>query len=418
MIKFRQKEYTIQSGKYDGPKDMEEVPSALSVIGKTALAGAGIGGAVGFGLNKIDNRLSDGFLSGAGTGTKTGLLAGLGLKLLINSIHNPMTNIKYQEVDKQIRQQFGIVRISGITIGDTIEKRNKLDEKFAFNDRDILNYKINITIQDGKFTMYIFKLTDKELDSLNKTLDYYCKKYFGMNYESTILGNNSKDNSYIVNIIFTNYNIISNFLLEISNQLNCKINLLNNKAIVELKTKEQLEEEEQKSFSLIPRLDKFEILEILSKNGLTSARLLNNKKQFLSEFVLNSVIDGLLKLSKQDLSNSLPIIKDDLNNKFLESTFNSSGLIEGMHYTVSKKNCPVNLCLSRGTLIISSLASSPEGKKMEQLYNQLQKDFYNKSSINKDQVIVYTYGVTNKSKLSLLLKKMVASGIKPNVLIL
>lgn len=418
MIKFRQKEYTIQSGKYDGPKDMEEVPSALSVIGKTALAGAGIGGAVGFGLNKIDNRLSDGFLSGAGTGTKTGLLAGLGLKLLINSIHNPMTNIKYQEVDKQIRQQFGIVRISGITIGDTIEKRNKLDEKFAFNDRDILNYKINITIQDGKFTMYIFKLTDKELDSLNKTLDYYCKKYFGMNYESTILGNNSKDNSYIVNIIFTNYNIISNFLLEISNQLNCKINLLNNKAIVELKTREQLEEEEQKSFSLIPRLDKFEILEILSKNGLTSARLLNNKKQFLSEFVLNSVIDGILKLSKQDLTNSLPIIKDDLNNKFLESTFNNSGLIEGMHYTVSKKSCPVNLCLSRGTLIISSLASSPEGKKMEQLYNQLQKDFYNKSSINKDQVIVYTYGVTNKSKLSLLLKKMVASGIKPNVLIL
>lgn len=37
MIKFKEKQYTIPEGHYTGPKDMEEVPSALSVIGKTTL---------------------------------------------------------------------------------------------------------------------------------------------------------------------------------------------------------------------------------------------------------------------------------------------------------------------------------------------------------------------------------------------
>ena len=60
----------------------------------------------------------------------------------------------------------------------------------------------------------------------------------------------------------------------------------------------------------------------------------------------------------------MPVLKNELNNKFLETAFNNSGLIEGMHYTVAKKNCPLNIYLSKGTFIISSLASSPEGKKM------------------------------------------------------
>ena len=47
MIRFRQKEYTIQEGHYTGPKDMDGVPGAISVIGKSALAGAGIGGVAG-----------------------------------------------------------------------------------------------------------------------------------------------------------------------------------------------------------------------------------------------------------------------------------------------------------------------------------------------------------------------------------
>ena len=413
MIKFRQKEYTIQSGKYDGPKDMEEVPGALSVIGKTALAGAGIGGAVGYGLDKFDKSSRADFWSGAQVGGKAGVVAGIGLKVLINSIHNPMSTIKYQEVDRQIRQQFGIFRASGITVGDTIERRNKLDEKYSFNDQNILSYKINVAIQDGKFTMYILKLTDKELEDLNKILDYYCKKYYGMSYISTIIGNNKKDNSYAVQIIFTNYSIIADFLSEVSDKLMCKINLLNNKAVIEEKTSEE------KTFS-IPSIDKSEILEFFTRNGIGSFQkfFMGARLQGLSEIIIYTLIDAVNRLNTNEQQKVMPVLKNELNNKFLETAFNNSGLIEGMHYTVAKKNCPLNIYLSKGTFIISSLASSPEGKKMEKIYSEQQKDFYSKTSVNKGQVFVYTYGVTNKNKLTLLLKKIVASGIKPNVLVL
>lgn len=412
MIKFRQKEYTIQSGKYDGPKDLEKVPSALSVIGKTALAGAGIGGVVGYSVDKLDRTQNTGFWDGSKTGYKAGFFAGIGLKMLINSIHKPMSAVKYQEVDKQIRKQFGIYRMSGITVGDTIEKRDKLDEKYSFNDQNILSYKINIAIQDGKFTMYILKLTDKELEDLNKILDYYCKKYFGMNYTSTIIGNKS-DNSYSIQIIFTNYDIIVNFLSEISDKLMCKINLLNNKAIIETKTSEE------KTFG-IPSMDKTEILEFFTKNGLGSIQkfFMGAKLKGLSEIIMYTLVDTIGRLTINEQQKIMPVLKDDLNNKFLETAFENSGLIEGMHYTIDKKDCPLNMYLSKGTLIISSLSSSPEGKKMEKIYSQQQKEFYNKTLVNKGQVIVYTYGVTNKNKLTLLLKKMVASGIKPNVLVL
>ena len=47
MTKFRQKQYTIPEGHYTGPKDMDKVPGAIEVIGKSALAGAGIGGVTG-----------------------------------------------------------------------------------------------------------------------------------------------------------------------------------------------------------------------------------------------------------------------------------------------------------------------------------------------------------------------------------
>ena len=102
MIKFRQKQYTIPEGHYTGPKDMDKVPGAVEVIGKSALAGAGVGGAVGGLLN--DSTV----ISGAIQGGKYGAIAGTILKFFLNYLHNPMTSIKYQEVDKLIRREFGI----------------------------------------------------------------------------------------------------------------------------------------------------------------------------------------------------------------------------------------------------------------------------------------------------------------------
>ena len=67
MIVFRQKDFTIQEGHYTGPKDMDKVPGAIEVIGKSALAGTGIGGLIG-GVVKDQS-----VLGGAITGGKYGI---------------------------------------------------------------------------------------------------------------------------------------------------------------------------------------------------------------------------------------------------------------------------------------------------------------------------------------------------------
>jgi len=143
--------------------------------------------------------------------------------------------------------------------------------------------------------MYILKLTDKELEDLNKILDYYCKKYFGMSYISTIIGSNKKDNSYAVQIIFTNYSIIANFLSEVSDKLMCKINLLNSKAIIEEKTSEE------KTFS-IPSMDKSEVLEFFTKNGIGSIQkfFMGFRFQGLSEIIIFTLIDAINRLSTNE----------------------------------------------------------------------------------------------------------------------
>ena len=47
MIEFRQKDFSLKEGHYTGPKDMDKVPGAVEVIGKSALGGALAGSAVG-----------------------------------------------------------------------------------------------------------------------------------------------------------------------------------------------------------------------------------------------------------------------------------------------------------------------------------------------------------------------------------
>ena len=172
MQKFRRKIFTIPEGHYSGPKDLEKTPGYIETIGKTAFAGAGVGTTIGglsdlgkkYGLIDdntpiLGNMVDKSLLSNALSGAKYGLIAGIGLKLFLNHLHNPMTSVKFSEVDKMLRREFGVYRISGITIGDSIDKRASIDEKFGFNDRNVTDYKINIAIQDDKVTMYTFGMT-------------------------------------------------------------------------------------------------------------------------------------------------------------------------------------------------------------------------------------------------------------------
>ena len=181
MIEFRQKDFTIPEGHYTGPKDQEKLPGAVEIIGKSALIGS-LGGAV---VGKLSKEIST--LKGAAEGGKYGALAGIAFKLFLNHLHKPMSTIKYQDVDKNIRREFGIYRVADITIGDKIDKRAKIEEKFGFNDRNVTNYKINISIANNEVTLYTFNMTSDEIDNLSHILDYYCKKYYGMNYSSSLI---------------------------------------------------------------------------------------------------------------------------------------------------------------------------------------------------------------------------------------
>ena len=168
MIKFRSKKFSIQEGHYTGPKTMDKLPGVLETVGKGAGIGAGIGAVTG-GL--MDDNTA---LNGALTGAKWGTISGIAAKLLLNYFHKPMSSIKYQEVDRGIRRQFGVYQVAGIVVGENVGKRAKIEEKFSFNDRQVTNYKITFTIHDNQVIMYTFGLSKEELDKVNKVLDSYC----------------------------------------------------------------------------------------------------------------------------------------------------------------------------------------------------------------------------------------------------
>ena len=134
--------------------------------------------------------------------------------------------------------------------------------KFSFNDRNVTAYKINFAVSDNQVTMYTYGLTTEDLEKVNKSLDYYCKKFVGMEYTSALI--NQRLNSYAVSIVFTNYQVISSFIMELSN-LQTKINLLDNKAFVSNRLKKVRTKEEEKSFS-VKEISKYEFAKILSKS--------------------------------------------------------------------------------------------------------------------------------------------------------
>lgn len=349
MIKFKEKDFTIQEGHYTGPKDLDEVPGFLEMAGKGALVGGVAGGLVGASKNLYDqynNRPSEDSLLGQTwgsykTGSKYGLLGGIAAKVLLNAIHNPMNGVKFNEVDRNLRARFGMFQASGFTVGDTMERRNKMEEKFVTNDRNVTDYKINIAIQDGKFVMYLLSLTDEELKTLNKSLDYYCKKYYGMNYTSKVLGANSRENSYAVEVTFTNYQVLTDFLSEISDALMIKINLLDSKAIVENK----ISGNSEKSFSL-PTLNKWDLLELLTRTAL---KVGTYKKQDPDDFFYSVLKPWVKKLSNAELAlifKDRKVKREDIGNAFLEKSLKDCGFIEALHYTIDeKRSLSVYQCL-------------------------------------------------------------------------
>lgn len=412
MIKFRQKEYTIPEGHYTGPKDMDKVPGAIEVIGKSALAGAGIGGVTG-GILKDST-----VLSGALQGGKYGTIAGTVLKFFLNYLHNPMTTIKYQEVDKLIRREFGIYRAAGITVGDSLDKRAKVEEKFSFNDRDVTKYKLNFSIQDNAITMYTFGMTTKELDKTSETLDYYCKKYTGMEYNSYVI--NSKTNSYSVSIVFTNYQVIANFIMELSNVLNTKINLLDNKALVDSRLKAAVsilgDEGEERTYS-VKEFNRYDIMKILGKGGIfnISPHLgFKGIKETLSSSIMGIILQSLVKLSGDEILRENGTTKrDNFGNVYLEDRLKKLHYIENYDYTVGDLRVDVNISMFSGVFIVTVDKGS---KKMEKIDSEFWKSLKGKvGRVDTGKVIVYNYTIKTKNEFDFILKKFMSLDVEPNI---
>lgn len=413
MIEFRQKEFNIKDGFYTGPKD--EVPGYFDCLTKGAAVGTAAGAVVGagYGAVKEDRNAKDDAITGAKYGAGAGLLSGLGLKVFLNHLHNPMKEVKYQEVDKGIRKEFGIYNMSGITVGDDVDRRASLDEKFSFNDYEVSAYKINFCIQDNQVTMYTFALDEKELGAIDSILNYYCKKYYGMNYTSTAI--NQKVNSYAVNITFTNYQVIVNFIMEISNKLETKINLLDNKAgKVQHGEGNRVEGKGIKFFSNNDTDTALSILGGSSKEVVDLFKSRFRSKEAAGFLTMKLLIETLRRSKEKDLALSgKPAPRSAFGNDYLIQTVKRLHYIEGMHYTVKEKDSDANISLEKGVFIVTVKKGS-DSENLDKAYWKRLQTKVSRSDVS-GEVITYTYFMQSKTELDMILNTLFKSGIKFNI---
>lgn len=418
MIRFRQKNYTIPEGHYTGPKDTSKLPGAVELMTKGALGGAAVGGVAGALVE--DSSILDGIKKGSGVGAVAGLLA----KLLINYSQKPMNSIKYQEVDKAIRRRFGVYRVAGITVGDAIDKRDKIENKFSFNDRDVSSYKINIAICDNKFNLYTFGMTKQELNDTSKILDYYCKKYYGMEYDSKAI--NPIVNSYSVAIIFTNNQAVCDFIMELSDKLQTKINFLDSKAIIlprlesasddlvargtetEINTNVDTVE---KTFS-VTQFGPSDLLDLVLRGSVYA--LTRMKSNFI---LMDMLVSAAIKLDENERNRlGIPKTFGSLNNIYLETLLKKLHYVEKFDYSVGcGDQCAsrTNVSLISGLLLITTPKDSKDNKILEDKFYKHLKRVVKQASTGK--VIIYTYQTKSLDELKNIINKLMSCGIRINI---
>lgn len=398
-IKFKKKNFTLQEGHYTGPKDLEDIPGALEMTGK----GAGLGGGVGAVVGKLIKDRSA--IKDAWTGLKAGTVGGIIAKLILNHMHKPLKKAKFEEVDREIRTKFGMYRTSGITVGDSLYNRNKFDERYTINRPNVEEFKINFAIYEGKVTMYTFDLTDSELQKVNDSLDYYCKKYFAMEYSARVI--NQKLNSYAADILFTNHQVIGSFIQELSEKLNCRINLLNNeirsvkldrfRERTESSRNEEEEMSNEKNFSKCAgvtfRSGRF------SNISKVSSLVGKNVALPALEFYLNYQLENELAGGYNKNIDSLRI-----NNVFLVNRLKKLGYNAPSCYTISqdKKQADIQMGAFNGYLVITSYSKG----NVDQDLKKVLKKFNSCRHERKGEASIYTYGIqdSNNKELDLILR--------------
>lgn len=418
--RIKRKNFTIPEGHFTGQKDMEEIPSLLSNVGKGVMYGSGIGAGVGaiVGHFNNDSTTLGGAIDGSIQGAKVGLASGVMLKFFQNYMHKPMKSIKFQEVDRGIRRQFGMYRISGLSVGDSIDNRMTMDEKFSFNDRNVADYKINIAIQNDSVTMYTFGMDNKELDLCSSILDFYAQKYFGVNYSSKLI--NKTVNSYSIDITFTNYNVITNFIMELSQRLQTKINLMNEKAIIPGRLSDAASSigGDQKNFS-IPELSKSDVAKILGKTGqhiISESKGGCGWRKLGTAAFIGLISNTLEKITSiESTKYGLKKPRSEYGNSFLGKELKKLHYIENTSYTVGDVEASDNIALVNGRFIVTTYTGSENQKKIDECFYNPYQTKINKS--NTGGATVYSYVIDSISEFELLINKLFSTKIKFNVFI-
>jgi hypothetical protein len=446
MIRFRQKIYSIKDGYYTGPKDVDQVPGAIDLMRKGALGGTILGGVVGKLISKNENAgfSDESITSGMKTGGAIGLAGGLALKAFLNHLHNPMKEVEYKEVDKHIRREFGVYQVSGLVVGDSISNRATISDKFSFDDRNVTDYKINIAIANNKVILYTFGITDEELKKLDTSLDYYCKKYYGMKYSSKLINPNM--NSYSVDITFTNYQVITNFIMEVSNTLMTKINLLNDGSSIVLNRisdyRGKAYEEESNSnsinnsatvnnnfnsqqshrlfsnFSDSLKLTNSELVSMLSSSGLKfiDKGFVSGEpiRVGLAAAAMNILISSIKSIKDNELVRlGAPASRYKFGTSYLKSTLDKLYYTKGLHYTIGDKNSPNNFSMSEGRFFITIAKNSKDRETVDSKFWNGLKSVVFRNDLG--EVISYTYTIKSREEFEMILKKLMSTKVKFNL---
>jgi hypothetical protein len=234
-----------------------------------------------------------------------------------------------------------------------------------------------------------------------------------MEYTSALI--NQRLNSYAVSIVFTNYQVISSFIMELSNVLETKINLLDNKAFVSARLEEvKVEEEEQKDFS-VKEISKYEFAKILSKSVSFPMRGISATwGNSLSNIVMKIIQNSAKKISNDELIKSgAPSARENFGNSYLEDTLKKLHYIEGFNYTIGSNKAEDNFSMAQGRFIITTLKDSESGKKID-------KDFYGalKGKVTRTdtgKVLIFLYTIESRKEFEFILKKLMQTKITFNI---
>ena len=384
--------YSLSDGSYTGPKD--PVPGTLATVGGATAAGW-LAGKVADKVTSDPRRprlaADEDRVSWATKGAGAGFVTGVIGKILLGSIHNPMDTVKFDELDRAIQTKFGIYRGAGLTVGDSREARAKLKESFVINSRDLSGFKVHVCVVKGKLTLYTIGLSPGQETELEDTLDWYCRKYHGMDYKSSRFGSAG----WKIQVTFTNHRVAADFLVEIGEAMGVRMNVMDSDASTEL------EEISQRSFSTVPRLDRLELQNLFGRGVLN---LMTGIGPGTGVALIELVVEGLKALTRPtDAGIKNP--RKAYGNNYLSDRLSRFGT----EYTVGLKGAPVNLYLFHGTLIVSANGRSKEAGLLRRVKE------LNEAKSRSGSAVVWTYTMKSAQELDLILKQILGLHVKPNI---